>query len=271
MHPGSPPGGVSTPSAYAASTAARSGAPRQPAGVGVSTVSVRGDDADITDVHPGSPPVGSSTLLALGMCTRRAVHPAARRGGSLNFTRAGGTLMTGTCTPAARRGGSLNIQMTCSMSAAFAVHPGSPPGGSLNSVSGVGLGRSVCTPAARRVGVSTSPRNARADTVCVHPGSPPGGSSQLGVARRQPDLPEVRGSPPGWGISTSRRRRGRIDPRPCTPAARRGGSLNFANDNRSVSGRVHPAARRGGSLNMGPDPVGGCRRAPGSPPGGSLN
>ncbi len=168
-------------------------APRQPAGVGVSTI---------------------STDSARGMTDR--CTPAARRGGSLNafgvrrFYRC-----TIRCTPAARRGGSLNGVGEGDDADITDVHPGSPPGwesqpfshlvcvhvvlctpaarrgGSLNFTRAGGtLMTGTCTPAARRGGsLNIQMTCSMSAAFAVHPGSPPGWESQL----------RVRGW--GWGES----------------------------------------------------------------------
>ena len=183
-------------------------------------------------VHPGSPPGWESQHQAqgrrgpglpgaprqpagVGVSTHRPrpprwtqgpCTPAARRGGSLNLIvhRVGGREFW--CTPAARRGGSLNSHLTRNMSLRSIVHPGSPPGwesqherhqdhrlptmSAPRQPAGVG----VSTSGARRTGVTW---------MMVHPGSPPGWESQPSDLQHAPQGQE------------------------CTPAARRGGSLNF--------------------------------------------
>ena len=86
----------------------------------------------------------------------------------------------------------------------------------------------------------------------MHPGSPPGWESQRDHVRTDAAEPEVHpGSPPGWESQLGPS--DRHDPSvACTPAARRGGSLNdeFEWVTSHVFRRCTPAARRGGSLNL---------------------
>ena len=206
---GSPPGwGVSTPSAYAASTAARSGCTRQPAGVGVSTVSVRVTTPTSRTCTPAARRGGSLNPSHL-VCVSSCSTPAAQPGWESQLHRAGGTLMTG-------------------------VHPGSPPGwesqhpNDLLHVGGVrraprqpagvgaptrgGVGRIVvCTPAARRGGSLNVAAQRPSRYRFVHPGSPPGWESQPEWARRHQIRPKCTPAARRGGVSTSRRQ-GRIDP-----------------------------------------------------------
>ena len=158
-----------------------------------------------TNVHPGSPPGWGSKLAHRIVTTLGRVHPAARRGGSLNdefewvtshvFRR---------CTPAARRGGVSTSPHWCGPTRTPRA-PGSPPGESLNMTDTptivAAAGR--CTPAARRGGVSTSTGHRPCPSTTTHPGSPPGwGVSTPCPMCNQPVEWRAPRQPAGVGVST---------------------------------------------------------------------
>ena len=186
--------------------AARRRAPRQPAGVGVST-----------------------PVWGRRRCRRaRAPRQPAGVGVSTPQDRRSRQSPPG-CTPAARRGGSLNGGRKGLVVAEQLVHPGSPPGWESQPISALPA-RTTAYRAPRQpagVGVSTcSPRSCRKTGRSCTPAARRGGSLN-------------RSSPSCWTRSTS-----------CTPAARRGGSLNTRPYRvRPYCGLCTPAARRGGSLN----------------------
>ena len=158
VHPGSPPGWESQRCGWVGGPRTVRRAPRQPAGVGVST--------------------GEGPMCGHGCAS---------------------------CTPAARRGGSLNFACVATDVGQWLVHPGSPPGWESQ--------RRHRRPHHRHhhraprqpagVGVSTS-----------------SGGVGIESSRRAPRQPA------GVGVSTSTRRTDTRTAPACTPAARRGGSLN---------------------------------------------
>ncbi len=157
----------------------RCSAPRQPAGVGVSTfvadsvparattctpAARRGGSlnpahaSDEMPPHSGAPRqpagVGVSTVSiprSSGWTCR--CTPAARRGGSLNVVRGPRSLNPSSCTPAARRGGSLNNRRASRWRKNARCTPAARRGGSLNVIMCGRMRPSLrCTPAARRGG-----------------------------------------------------------------------------------------------------------------------
>ena len=207
MHPGSPPGWESQHVPGEPPRTVRPRAPRQPAGVGVST-SYAPSACSMKAVHPGSPPGWESQPRRSPTPTRpRSVHPgsppgwesqleqpvlerdaepactpAARRGGSLNAVPA---VFAGDgarqCTPAARRGGSLNPLAGDLREEVPASAPRQPAGvGVSTSTSGTSSSWArPCTPAARRGGsLNFKGLKGVQGWETVHPGSPPGWESQ---------------------------------------------------------------------------------------------
>ena len=158
VHPGSPPGWESQRCGWVGGPRTVRRAPRQPAGVGVST--------------------GEGPMCGHGCAS---------------------------CTPAARRGGSLNFACVATDVGQWLVHPGSPPG--WESQHDPPRELELRVPRAPRqpagVGVSTS-----------------SGGVGIESSRRAPRQPA------GVGVSTSTRRTDTRTAPACTPAARRGGSLN---------------------------------------------
>ena len=155
--------------------------------------------------------------------------PAARRGGSLNFA------CGNRCRPVVVRtrqpiGWESQRRHRRAAPQAPPPHPGSPPGWGVSTIARtMSATPRGCTPAARRVGVSTRP-TAGTGTACpTCTGSPPGvgvstSSGGVGIesSRRAPRQPA--------GVGVQRRRGARIqEPHLRAPAARRGGSLNRMN------------------------------------------
>ena len=199
MHPGSPPGWESQRAQWSQLCPICGGAPRQPAGVGVST----------------------NPAMVIGL---RGVAPRQPAGGSLNSGLGSSALSAGACTPAARRVGVSTPQDRRSRQSP-PVHPGSPPGW--------GVSTAVARPGCRRAGA---------------PGSPPGWgvSTHLALPARTTAYRAPR-QPAGWESQPARRAHADKTGRSCTPAARRGGSLNRSSP--SCWDKEHISA-------------------PGSPPGG---
>ena len=181
-------------------------------------------------MHPGSPPGWESQRPHGVQATTFVVHPAARRGGSLNA--AGGSVGREPCS----------------------VHPGSPPGWGVSTGEGpmCGHGCASCTPAARRGGsLNFACVAADVGQWLVHPGSPPGWESQ-----RRHRRPHHRhhhrapGSPPGGSLNHHRANYERDTAR---VHSRQPAGVGVQHDPpRELELRVplHPAARRGGSLNQ---------------------
>ena len=260
VHPGSPPGWESQRAQWSQLCPICGGAPRQPAGVGVSTnpamvrIGLRGV------VHPGSPPGWESQLRfgVVGVVGGR-VHPGSPPGWESQRLRivaadsprrgaprqpAGVGVSTAVarawlspsswCTPAARRGGSLNPSPLCPPALPRIVHPGSPPGWESQPArrahaarpvdraprqpAGVGVSTEARHPAGQGahraprqpagVGVSTPARTGFGHTAACAPRQPAG----VGVSTPRPGWWRWRfrvhpGSPPGWESQ-------RLDPTP---------------------------------------------------------
>ena len=156
----------------------RCSAPRQPAGVGVSTPGRTGHPHTRPAGAPRQPAgVGVSTFVADSVPARATTcTPAARRGGSLNPAHASDEMpphsgaprqpagvgvstvsiprssgWTCRCTPAARRGGSLNVVRGPRSLNPSSCTPAARRGGSLNNRRASRWRKNArCTPAARR-------------------------------------------------------------------------------------------------------------------------
>ena len=225
-------------------------APRQPAGVGVSTlVKLHPQPVDLP-VHPGSPP-GWESQQYCGQQDQahRRVHPGSPPGWESQRRRH----LQRRLRPRAPRqpaGVGVSTSISTRPAARRSRAPRQPAGvGVSTSVSSRVIATSACAPRQPAgVGVSTSAKSASLfSRSVVHPGSPPGWESQP----RREDGDD-------------------FDYRVCTPAARRGGSLNLRREVVTTQDhRCTPAARRGGSLNGATDAhlVPDLERAPRQPAG----